>query len=75
MNEYINGLIRQYIPKGTSFENITPEYIQMIEDKLNNRPRKSLNWKTPDEVFYIEKIVVWGKNCVLGLNFGNRLKY
>ncbi len=52
LNEYINGLIRQYIPKGTSFENITPQYIQMIEDKLNNRPRKSLNWKSPNEVFY-----------------------
>ena len=52
LNEYINGLIRQYIPKGTSFENITPQYIQIIEDKLNNRPRKSLNWKTPNEVFY-----------------------
>ena len=43
LNEYINDLIRQYTPKSTSFENITPEYIQMIEDKLNNRPRKSLN--------------------------------
>ena len=52
LNEYTNGLIRQYIPKGTSFENITPEYIKMIEDKLNNRPRKALNWKTPNEVFY-----------------------
>ena len=52
LNEYINGLIRQYIPKGTSFDEITPEYIQMIEDKLNNRPRKALNWKTPNEAFY-----------------------
>jgi IS30 family transposase len=52
LNEYTNGLIRQYIPKGTSFENITPEYIKMIESKLNNRPRKSLNWRTPNEVFY-----------------------
>jgi len=52
LNEYTNGLIRQYIPKGTSFENITPEYIKMIEDKLNNRPRKALSWKTPNEVFY-----------------------
>lgn len=57
LNEYTNGLIRQYIPKGTSFENITPEYIKMIEDKLNNRPRKSLNWKTPNEVFYGLKAV------------------
>jgi IS30 family transposase len=56
LNKYINGLIRQYIPKGTSF-NITPKCIQMIEDKLNNRPRKSLNWKTPNKVFYAEKIV------------------
>ena len=55
LNEYTNGLIRQYIPKGTSFENITAEYIQEIEDKLNNRPRKSLNWRTPNEVFYGRK--------------------
>ena len=52
LNEYTNGLIRQYVPKGTSFENITAEYIQMIEDKLNNRPRKALNWLTPNEAFY-----------------------
>jgi len=56
LNEYTNGLIRQYIPKGTSFENITAEFIQEIEDKLNNRPRKSLNWMTPNEVFYGQKI-------------------
>ena len=31
-------------------------YIKMIEDALNNRPRKSLNWKTPNEVFYGKKI-------------------
>jgi IS30 family transposase len=36
---------------------ITLKYIQMIEDKLNNRPRKFLNCKTPNEVFYTEKIV------------------
>lgn len=52
LNEYTNGLIRQYIPKGSSFENITQEKIQEIEDKLNHRPRKSLGWRTPYEVFY-----------------------
>ncbi len=52
LNEYTNGLIRQYIPKGISFENITLEDIKIIEDKLNNRPRKALNWKTPNEAFY-----------------------
>ena len=38
--------------KGSSFDNITSEYIKMIEDKLNNRPRKALDWKTPNEAFY-----------------------
>lgn len=52
LNEYTNGLIRQYFPKGSSFENITPERIQEVEDKLNHRPRKTLGWRTPYEVFY-----------------------
>jgi len=55
LNENINGLIRQYIPKGSSFENITKKQIRQIENKLNHRPRKSLGWKTPYEVFY-EKV-------------------
>ena len=56
LNENINGLIRQYIPKGSSFKNITKKDIRTIEDKLNHRPRKSLNWRTPYEVFYDIKI-------------------
>jgi len=52
LNEYTNGLIRQYFPKGSSFENITPQRIQEVEDKLNHRPRKTLGWRTPYEVFY-----------------------
>jgi IS30 family transposase len=52
LNEYTNGLIRQYFPKGSSFENITAERIQEVEDKLNHRPRKTLGWRTPYEVFY-----------------------
>ena len=52
LNEYTNGLIRQYIPKGSSFANITQNEIQEIEDKINHRPRKNLGWKTPYEVFY-----------------------
>ena len=55
LNEYTNGLIRQYIPKKTSFDGINKKYIKMIEDKLNNRPRKALDWKTPNEVFYCEE--------------------
>jgi IS30 family transposase len=49
--ENVNGLIRRYVPKKTDFSQISPEYIRMIEDRLNNRPRKSLGWKTPLQVF------------------------
>jgi len=56
LNENINGLIRQYIPKGSNFEHITKKRITEIENKLNHRPRKSLGWKTPYEVFH-EKVV------------------
>ena len=51
LNEQINGLIRQYLPKGTSFEKVTDTEIAMIQKKLNSRPRKSLGFKTPAEVF------------------------
>ena len=49
-NENTNGLIRQYLPKSSSFEHVTQEQVQAIEDALNNRPRKSLGWQTPSEV-------------------------
>lgn len=52
LNENINGLIRQYIPKGSSFKNLTVQDIKRIENRLNHRPRKSLDWKTPYEVFH-----------------------
>ena len=51
LNENTNGLIRQYIKKGSSFENITGERIQFIENRLNNRPRKSLGYLTPNQVW------------------------
>ncbi|CAA6815776.1 MAG: Unknown protein, partial [uncultured Campylobacterales bacterium] len=50
-NEHTNGLIRQYIPKKSEFDNISKEQIVTIAHKLNHRPRKSLNYKTPFEVF------------------------
>ena len=52
LNVYTNGLIRQYIPKGSNFTDITQKDILEIEDKINHRPRKSLGWKTPYEIFY-----------------------
>lgn len=52
LNEHTNGLIRQYLPKQTDFTNLKKEQIQFIQDRLNYRPRKSLGYKTPAEVFY-----------------------
>ena len=49
--EQVDGLIRRYLPKGTDFNHITTGEINSIEKKLNNRPRKCLNFKTPYEVF------------------------
>ena len=50
-NENMNGLIRQYIPKGTDFSGITDEFVAWVEEKLNNRPRKRLGYLTPNEKF------------------------
>ena len=51
INEHTNGLIRQYLPKNKGLGDITPKQIQEIENLLNNRPRKVLNYMTPLEVF------------------------
>ena len=48
-NENLNGLIRQYLPKGVSFEGLTEAYVMQIQQQLNNRPRKSLGYLTPKE--------------------------
>lgn len=50
-NENTNGLVRQYLPKSRPFHNVTQEELAMIMERLNHRPRKRLNWKTPHEVF------------------------
>lgn len=51
LNEYNNKLIRQYLPKKTDFNKVKHQTINMIISKLNNRPRKLLGYKTPNEVF------------------------
>lgn len=48
--ENLNGLIRQYIPKGTDISKLTDHDIYVIQEKLNNRPRKKLNYLTPNQV-------------------------
>jgi IS30 family transposase len=52
LNENTNGLIRQYFPKGCDFTTITNKDIRRVMDKLNNRPRKCLGMKTPNQVFF-----------------------
>ena len=52
-NENTNGLIRQYFTKGSSFENITIYDVQNVQNVLNNRPRKKLNYLTPNEFLSI----------------------
>lgn len=44
------GLLRQYFPKGTDFHQVSPQTIQAAEAALNNRPRKSLQFRTPNEI-------------------------
>lgn len=50
-NENTNGLIRWYFPKRTDFATISDETIKVVENSLNNRPRKRLGWRTPLEAF------------------------
>ena len=54
LNENTNGLIRQYIPKGSDLMPVTDDYLQMIMNRLNRRPRKCLGYKTPEEIFFKE---------------------
>jgi len=51
-NENTNGLIRQYFPKSRDLSAVTDNEIHLVADRLNNRPRKRLGFKTPFEVFF-----------------------
>jgi len=51
LNEHTNGLVRQYFPKEKRFDKISQEEIERVELLLNSRPRKILNFETPQEVF------------------------
>ena len=57
-NENTNGLIRQYFPKNRDFRTITDNEIIHAMKRLNNRPRKRLGYKTPNEVFFGESYTV-----------------
>ena len=51
LNENTNGLLRQYFPKGSNFKTISDAKVRQVEKRLNERPRKALGFRTPQEVF------------------------
>lgn len=55
-NENLNGLVRQFIPKGTDLSGISDERIREIERNLNNRPRKRLGFFSPKQVLIAHKV-------------------
>jgi len=52
LNEYTNKLIRQYIIKGSNFDLYDSEYIKLVQNKINRRPREKLNFQTPSKIFF-----------------------
>ena len=55
LNEHTNGLLRQYFPKQTNFSIVKPEALEKAVMLINNRPRKSLDYKTPVEVLNADR--------------------
>ena len=51
-NENTNGLLRQYFPTSTDLSVYAPEHLEHVAMKLNNRPRKRRDWKTPAEALH-----------------------
>ena len=49
---YDNGLLRQYFPKAMPLHEVTPEQVQDVADRLNDRQRKCLGYQTPREAFW-----------------------
>jgi IS30 family transposase len=52
LNEHTNGLMRQFFPKGTNFKIVKQQQVDRVVDLINHRPRKSLGYRTPHEVFW-----------------------
>jgi IS30 family transposase len=52
LNENTNGLLRQYLPKKSDFNKISDNELKVVVEEINDRPRKTLGYKTPNEVFF-----------------------
>jgi IS30 family transposase len=57
-NENTNGLVRQYFPKKTDFSKVTLSETKLAVDRLNHRPRKCLDFKSPFEVFFVQYVAL-----------------
>ena len=76
----INGLLRQYFRKGSDLSRHTTQDLQAVEDRLNNRPRKTLGWRTPAEILprpcHHERCLRcddrWNPPCRKWISFGCR---
>ncbi|MCA2719855.1 MAG: IS30 family transposase, partial [Microcystis sp. M169S2] len=51
LNEHTNGLLRQFFAKGTNFKIVKPEEVERAVNLINNRPRKCLDYQTPNNIF------------------------
>lgn len=52
LNEHTNGLLRQYFPKGIRLDDLIPHELALVIKEINNKPRRSLGYRTPWEVLY-----------------------
>jgi IS30 family transposase len=57
-NENMNGLVRQYIPKDRELASVTIDELDQITHRLNHRPRKCLDFKSPFEVFFGQPVAL-----------------
>jgi hypothetical protein len=63
-NENTNGLLRQFMPKGTDLNGASQTWLNDITNLMNNRPRKTLGWRTPAEAM-ADEIVAFKSTVAL----------
>lgn len=67
--ENLNGLLRQFVPKKTNLDELPTWAPKVLEDTLNHRPRKTLGYRTPHEVFFDTRMELMSPSVRLGLEF------
>ncbi|MDR2394190.1 MAG: hypothetical protein LBD93_08565, partial [Treponema sp.] len=72
LNEHTNGLIRQYLPRGTSFEGLTSIQRERIVEKITNRSRKALGYRNSNEVFSDHLFALQNSTGIIKIGFNVR---